>query len=240
MQSRAQAELTRLYRGHQQRLTDDTIRRLLILWNLVQGSLISEDEWVALSRELLAGRYAVSATLARAYYRSFRITEQVSGVFVQTPVVGFNSTRTVSGLRNALLYASRLADLGYSPAEAAGKAGLRMARWVEQESQAGGRDQIIGSSREDPQAVGWYRISDGDPCAFCALMVSRGVVYRSERSALFRSHPSCGCTAAPAFNRDRFQIPEAEQWDSLYQRASKGSSDPWNAFRRAFERPPMG
>lgn len=40
----------------------------------------------------------------------------------------------------------------------------------------------------------WRRVTDGKPCAFCAMLASRGPVY-AEDTVDFDAHPRCGCTS---------------------------------------------
>lgn len=72
---------------------------------------------------------------------------------------------------------------------------------------AGGRRTIEQAAKADPEVTRWQRITDGDPCEFCAMLADRGAVYLSQRSAsgtdkrdladLARYHDGCGCTVAP-------------------------------------------
>jgi hypothetical protein len=101
----------------------------------------------------------------------------------------------------------------------------------------GSRTTTINTVHTDPVAVGWYRLTDGQPCAWCALMASRGVVYKSERTASFEGHNSCGCVAAPAFTRDQ-EIPEINQLAlHVYTESTHGLSnkDRLPAFRKAWD-----
>lgn len=108
-----------------------------------------------------------------------------------------------------------------------------------------GRQTTVRTVENDPAAVGWYRITDGAPCAFCALMASRGIVYKDEKSAgrnanrrfegegEFKYHNDCGCDAAPAFSRDQ-PLPE------LSRRAAqvyleRGDGDALKAFRKSWD-----
>ncbi len=43
-----------------------------------------------------------------------------------------------------------------------------------------GRDLIDRASRQDRRVVGRARITDGNPCAFCAMLASRGAIYTSQ------------------------------------------------------------
>jgi hypothetical protein len=68
----------------------------------------------------------------------------------------------------------------------------------------GGRTTTLDTVKADPVAVGWYRVTDGDPCAFCALLASRGVVYKEFDTVDLTAtqvHNDCGCFGAPAFSR---------------------------------------
>jgi hypothetical protein len=102
--------------------------------------------------------------------------------------------------------------------------------------QSGARDTIIGTTKADPKAAGWYRVTDGDPCAFCALMASRGVVYRSEKTASFKSHNDCGCTAAPAFSSGQALPDISSEALRVYQDSTAGLPNPQRiaAFRKAW------
>lgn len=96
----------------------------------------------------------------------------------------------------------------------------------------GGRSTVLETVKHDPVAVGWYRVTDGHPCGFCALMASRGIAYKSERSAEFKSHNDCGCDAAPAFHRDQ-PLPEINQQAAQVYR-ERGNGDALVAFRKAW------
>ncbi|WNO26024.1 capsid maturation protease and VIP2-like ADP-ribosyltransferase toxin [Arthrobacter phage Wildwest] len=60
------------------------------------------------------------------------------------------------------------------------------------------RKHLIELSKKDKDALGWSRVSDGQPCHFCAMLVSRGPVY-SEQTVRFRAHNGCGCSVRPFF-----------------------------------------
>ncbi len=59
------------------------------------------------------------------------------------------------------------------------------------------RETVAFSAVQDPGADGWQRVGRGE-CAFCAMLISRGAVYR-ESTAAFASHDHCNCQAVPAF-----------------------------------------
>lgn len=96
----------------------------------------------------------------------------------------------------------------------------------------GGRSTVLNTVNADPAAIGYYRVTDGQPCAFCALLAARGVVYKSEQTSDFKSHNDCGCFGAPAFSRDQ-ELPEiSQQAAQVY--TERGSGDALKAFRKAW------
>lgn len=60
------------------------------------------------------------------------------------------------------------------------------------------RKHLIELVKKDTDALGWSRVSDGQPCHFCAMLVSRGPVYK-EGTARFKAHNGCGCSVRPFF-----------------------------------------
>ena len=64
-------------------------------------------------------------------------------------------------------------------------AGATAAAAADREAQRGGRDLIASYAAADRAVVGWARVTDGDPCWFCAMLASRGAVYRSQWRARY-------------------------------------------------------
>lgn len=107
----------------------------------------------------------------------------------------------------------------------------------------GGRTTIVETAKADPVAVGWYRMTDSDPCAFCAMLASRGIVYRTAESAGqdVEWHNDCGCIVVPAFTRDAV-LPESsleaqKVWSNLTTPSLKEFRKAW-ASRNAQPDPP--
>jgi hypothetical protein len=73
----------------------------------------------------------------------------------------------------------------------------RLAEVIQLEVARPYRDTILFNRRQDPEAVGWRRITRGG-CAFCRMLADRGAVYRAA-TARFAAHESCHCTAQPVF-----------------------------------------
>jgi hypothetical protein len=64
----------------------------------------------------------------------------------------------------------------------------------------GGRQSLLTLLTADPKVHRWIRVTDGDPCGFCAMLASRGPVYLTEDSAGFKAHDHCACTAEAVYH----------------------------------------
>lgn len=83
-----------------------------------------------------------------------------------------------------------------------------------QQAAAGGRVTMNGSrnttfqiASKDSRVVGWVRQSQtGSPCYWCAMLISRGVLYKSRESAggieANQFHDNCYCVAVPVFDAE--------------------------------------
>lgn len=106
-----------------------------------------------------------------------------------------------------------------------------------------GREAVVASAHASGRA--WRRVSDGNPCSFCAMLVSRGPAYTSPHAALTivgagrytrkgsmrgrgrargarglgeKYHNHCGCTAVEVFG-GWAPTPDEERLVTLYDAA---------------------
>ncbi|AWY06638.1 MuF-like minor capsid protein [Microbacterium phage Zeta1847] len=79
-----------------------------------------------------------------------------------------------------------------------------------------GRERITGLTRTSGYGR-WARVSDGNPCAFCLMLVGRGPVYTHD-SVRFRAHDGCGCSARPVLANESGWTPQAREARDLYDR----------------------
>lgn len=101
------------------------------------------------------------------------------------------------------------------------EAGAAAAAAATRHVQNAGRDLIDEVVRSDRRAVGYVRITREDPCSFCAMLASRGPVYRADSFAAsdprytgpgeHKVHDTCGCTIRPVYTNDPFQWPQQSQ-----------------------------
>lgn len=92
-------------------------------------------------------------------------------------------------------------------------------------------------------AIGYCRVPDADPCPFCAMLASRGAVYRSDAfvesngifagDGKFKVHNGCDCTMEPVYGRRVTDLPAgvdklAKEWADI----ASGRDDPFAYWRR--------
>lgn len=223
---------------------------LWVLWKAAQ-SPAQRRAWLAANVNLIKRYRARAQAIALRYYQRARAMDSGTSLPELPPINQASDADLVKNLldRSAGVYKkARLTGLDELQAE-------ERARKATEASGArlvlnGGRDAIEQTEKSDRDAIGWMRVSDGDPCPeFCAVMVSRGAVYRSRKTAgesandrfvgagMFKFHDNCGCTVAPVFTRSEFMSAEAERLRNIWDETTAGKSgaDARNEFRRALE-----
>jgi hypothetical protein len=191
--------------------------------------------WVRLMTALLGRYHGQSAQQAALHYLAARqAATGVVGGF--TPVLA--PSPSPLWIERALGYAApgtfeRQTKAGASP-DAASRSALTQVLGTSSRIALDGSRTTVGESvKADDKAVGWYRVTDGDPCAFCALMASRGVVYKST-TVDFKAHNDCGCTSAPAFDREQPLPDLSREADRIYRSGNASLKD----FRAAWANRP--
>lgn len=127
--------------------------------------------------------HQAAVRLATASIAEIRRVEGVDGQIVAADFdAGASYGRAVGTVRD--LDAARAATIGTDRDwtrdfwAIVGRAAVTADRWAKD----GGRQTVMDSA--EASGRGWRRVSDGNPCAFCALLVSRGAAYTSPESAL--------------------------------------------------------
>lgn len=238
------SQLTRAQRSDQARIRNQAVAEFLNLWPLLNPRDIdtTSQSWTALAIELVRRYRALSAQRAGQYYTALRLAETTE---LAPPVISL-ATAPVQAISTSLLVTGPIglkARIGKGmPIEKASKLALVQASGaVARHVADGGRQTLIGTAEADALAVGYARITDGNPCPFCAMLASRGFVYRSRESANFahngvdRYHDHCGCTVEPAFSRGQALPAANERYEKLWIESTRGKSgkDAINAFRDA-------
>lgn len=160
--------------------------------------------WTALEPTFLALIAAggdTSAGLSAAYYNEFRAAEAIEGAATPVLAAAIPVEETVSSLRFVgLLGTEKLLAAGR--ADAAAVAFTNVSGEVTRQVLNRGRDTLVGSVDADQHALGWARVTDSSPCAFCRMLAGRGPVY-SEAGGHFAAHGHCGCSLEPVYSQDQ-------------------------------------
>lgn len=133
-------------------------------------------------------------------------------------------------------------------------AGATATAAADREVLRGGRQLLHDATEADPKVIGWARVTDDDPCAWCAMLASRGAVYRTREAAttrrirqgelppvsyadLARYHDQCHCEALPLYSRTDWLPEQGRTFRELWDESTRGHSgrDAINAYRRAIE-----
>lgn len=85
------------------------------------------------------------------------------------------------------------------------------------------RGVLTTSSVRDPRAKGWIRIGHGS-CGWCAMLISRSVLYTREDTADFAAHDHCNCSVAPAWAPDQIKKVREEFVPSARRRSEEAKA----------------
>lgn len=242
------AALTEQYRQAQLQIQRQTLRDFLVLWPLWNGDAASFANLIQATNPLVQTYRSISASLAGVFYTSFRAAEDVTG----QPTVQLSPTVPIDQLA-ASMYSTgqstvkQALSTGRTAEQARKVALVRTSGAVTRHVLNGGRDTVLQSAQADKQSLGWARVTDGNPCAFCALLASRGAVYWDESTADFQAHDHCGCQAIPVY-RGTAVPANVKALKALYDRSQADaeasgelkpgenpSKDRIRVFRRAYD-----
>lgn len=231
-------QVTEAHRAAQARLAAQTALAVRAAFGLLDPEDLdgSTERWLRAVVPIVTGQRVKSATLAANYMTAFKSAEVGVGSRValvladQVPVQQVITSMTVTGPVSVKRAMTRLTplDTAVSTAQAnTARSGIRLAL-------GGGRDTVIETVAADRQASGWARVASGRPCAFCAMLASRGAVYDRGSSA-FHAHDGCSCSAEPVYRTDSALPPSSERWAAMWDEAQRGDGDPVKNFQALVE-----
>lgn len=241
-----------------QRLAQVRIRAQLLgdvvrLWPLLDANRLGETftPWLTAMRSLIGDARHRSSEAAIDFYTAARM----SAIHEAPPpaVVKLAAPLADEHVARALGYAGPgiLTSKSGGTPEAKAKTALTVVMGTSSRlALNGGRQTVSDAVHEDPKAVGWFFKTDNAPCYLCALIASRGVVFKRSSFALSdakfigngtaKVHNHCGCSLAPAFSHSQ-ELPEtnyiaAKVYYNRDRGAGKGTKNPaLNAFRKAWD-----
>lgn len=222
--------LTVRHRQGQIALRAQLLRDFQRIWPIWTGDESSFRMLVSATVPLVGAHRQTSSALATAYYEMFRRTEQAGGSPTPRPgdPLDEDAIRTslyVTGLNSV----KTSLEHGFTIQAAKQNAFVRVSGAVTRHMLNGGRDALVKSTASDPKAGGWGRVTSSSPCAFCAMLASRGAVY-SEDTADFQSHDHCACEVEPQYEGSKLPGRADYFWE-LWQQVSD-RDNPLQEFRQ--------
>lgn len=112
----------------------------------------------------------------------------------------------------------------------------------------GGRATMDHNSTRDKSALGWVRVTDGNPCAFCAMLASRGITYRPYKQGAFKAsnaryvghgnskvHDFCGCSLKPVWSESDPFVTDTEKFSEMWREmAGNTTQTAFKEFRKNY------
>lgn len=245
----AGAALTSAHRAQQLAVRARTLQGLMTLWRTVDVTdLAGTIDAFTQAAVLLAGQqHDVSATTAARYFSLFRSAEDIPGkaaaVVARRPAADAMANQIRGSALKGIIDGRKA---GMDIVRAKNNGLVRVSGAVTKIVLGGGSMTITGSTERDRKALGWARVTSGDPCAFCRALSARGPVYKTEKSADFESHDHCGCSAEPVYrgaaldlgavaqsSEHERQYRDAQSWARENGTMSEGTSNnALNNYRR--------
>lgn len=221
----------------------------------------SVDRWLALVIPRLILTSDSGARSAAEFFQAVRRIE-VPGAAPYAPRAalgmidpGVRKSLLAVGPGDYLNKASTIRTLGVGPQqeralllEAKQVTSMKLAQATVRHAQAGGRQTIFDNAARDEVALGWVRVTGPKPCAFCAMLASRGLHYRSFKEGSFDSsdarftgtgdakvHDKCGCSLKGVYADNDPLVKRTEEYADLWSLWGAGGGDAALRFRRGYE-----
>lgn len=246
-QRAAQAGLTKLLARDMQ-----SLRKLIVPSRMQQ----TVPQWILAVRALVGQYSKASSSLAADYYDAERVAAQVAGQFTVPLLDPPPDEQVEESLRWATkdLWPRDPEDPKTTPVQKLpleqrlDAAEAKSEAVVQKLVTDTGRGTVRSAVNRDRTAVGYARAAALGACAFCKLMATRGLVYKTEAGAgreanaqfsgndsVIKYHDNCHCQLIPVFRGQRFELSDhAAEWARLYQQyAAPYSGDQLNRFRQA-------
>ncbi len=243
-------QLTEFHYQAQLKVRAMALRDYLRLWPIWTGGEDSFNQLVAAAVVLVRAYRQMSGDLGASYFDAFRLAENPGGQaksWLADPMTPEAEDRLVASLHvTGEMTVRQALAAGRSPEDARQTALTTTSGTLTRHISDGGRESILRSTAHDIKARGWARVTDPKPCAFCALLSSRGPVYISEFTADFEAHDHCGCTAEPGYEGTEWPGRSLE-FHEMYNQAIREAREAGeldssnknylrNAWRRFYER----
>lgn len=189
---------------------------------------------------LLAAAWRAIRELTGMYLEDHAAAE---GRQVQPTLAQWNTEQVLTSMRvtGPVAFKKAITD-GKDERQALASMATQMAGAAEKTVLRADRDTVMATAEASGEIVGWRRVSDGDPCAWCAMLLSRGAVYKSGRTAGdsrfggSEYHDHDRCTAEPLYEHED-EPPEVAALYQLWLKVTAGKSgaDALRAWRENWD-----
>lgn len=232
--------LTEAHRLAQVALSQRSVADFLRVWALLDAKAINASfpAYYRAAKLVIDANRRRSTDLAAAYLDAFRRAEGVT-----TPLTAARAAEIAEEqARTSLLVTGPVQVFqglkqGRPLQDAMQRAMTASAGAVTRHVLSAGRETIEATVQRDESALGVARVTDGSPCYFCAMLASRGAVYKSEMTAGFDAHDHCGCGTEPVYGEDWTPPARTQRFAEMYSQSTSDATgaDKVKAFRRAYE-----
>lgn len=246
MPAAASEAVTAAYQRQQLAIVVDVTRQVTGLWREVDPRAVDRS-WPIVSRgiaNVIDKGYASSTAQAVHYLREHAGAAGIDLAGTVLAAQRLNPEQLATALRvTGPVAVKQAAGQGMSPEQASRVALVRLSGSAGRLSLLGGRQTIAQTVEGSDKIVGWRRVIGAGACYFCAMLASRGAVYKDEQRATFRGtsghkyHDHCHCLPEPLYQHEQ-EPAEVEALRRQYQDAqlhTDGGADPINAFRRGYD-----
>jgi hypothetical protein len=190
------------------------------LWHILDVHELKRTQpvFIAACQDLTIKWAEVAAVMAAEYYAAMR---SASGVAGTAPGLGAPSLPVLDQIAAEVKWATK--DLWGATPELAAAKKLAEGALTRLAIDAPARQTVIDLVEQDHQALAWSRIAgDSHPCSFCAMLISRGPIFRSEAKADFRAHDNCKCLAVPVFSKSDAALLWSQELADAWARVTAG------------------
>ena len=198
-------ELTELHRAQQLLLRRATKAQIKKLWPALDWDQLDKSfpGFAVQVAALVEKNRQVSAGLASQYVRAIREANGLPPAVKVALVKSLNVEQFTNSLRVVSVVAAKnSATAGVAPDVAMANALTQTEGAMSRMVLDAGRETVIQTVSNDPDAYGYQRVVGGGACNFCQMLAGRGDVY-SKDTADFESHDHCGCTAEPVYSAEQ-------------------------------------
>jgi hypothetical protein len=237
-------QLAQLYRQRQMAIALAASRAVAAIWQHRIDPAHMADSWASIRDvvlNLVRQYFQASAADSASTYEQMRVQADLGHRPIRMAELPQRELERVVDSQGIGRFFQTLPTVPDDLSQAAATAEESLQASSARLSLKGGRQTMTQAVHSDPKAEGWERTISSTACSFCSMLASRGAVYRNEKSADFRAHDHCNCTAIPVFDgQDPSQQSQdlAKQWQQVTR--GKSGANARKAWQDHWERQSNG